>query len=639
MQENLAENSPFKISNKNLTPQQIHLSDEARIEKSTGEIVNLLDIAGVSVEVVRRNDKTIYRLPGNMTVKDLDPDKRDYVLSVIQRLHQESQKISNAPSGTTPLNTIPTPIIVPDNIQNSFLPLVNPQFPKIVPPSQNNFSSNVQINHQFSSVTPLVSNAGNPSLSQASDRNPSFSLQSAQIFAPKNSSLIAIKPRAILPITPIQINKSDTIKDLSTPLNMHIGMTHNFGVPIPDHMQTQAPIHPVPNMGAVFPNNNLHSINLKGNFINSVDYNSHSPSAFKSPISKSTPKLSKPRKNLKSQSSSKKPRFSSEGSINLNSKSVNVSMYSQNSQIRLAPNNLHSGHEKSVALETWGNNLFNRLPTLAPEVNFVGQIREKNIQITSPHPPEKKKLIHANLINDERYRQLQNLPKKSKLSLSKKENKKNIHSLMYQNDNHYKPKNKSWKNSIYQKNKQSFDYKNPCRKLLLSPKKELVKTTPKDLTFKRLITNMEDLYDLGTGVKPVDLISETISLPLSSQLASHVHSVKKKFESVLAADHSSLSLGNSTLQSPFRDLPDVIQRLLPYHIHAGIPILEDEVKNYCSFVEKSEASLINRISSIEDRINKLEIQLDTTTNLNVLALCIENARLDNMKDESIQPPP
>ncbi|OMJ17198.1 hypothetical protein AYI70_g6137, partial [Smittium culicis] len=235
MHETISGNLPLQMPGKN-TPLKIKpVSSEITNSENTDEIVGVLDIDGVAVEVVRRNDKTIYRLPGNMSVKDLDPNKRTHVIDEIQKLHLGSQKPPDFNPASQSFYNIPnniaTNVYNPSGFQN----------PQSVPTF--NFGYNYlpqsiqQLNNLSNPITPIPNLNNTFQNTQYIDTNIPVIPQTSLTTNLNQAGLIAIKPRVLLPstslssITPKISNDPSNIPQ-ATP-KMPFGLT-GYNTPIPE---------------------------------------------------------------------------------------------------------------------------------------------------------------------------------------------------------------------------------------------------------------------------------------------------------------------------------------------------------------------------------------------------------------------
>ncbi|OMJ09036.1 hypothetical protein AYI70_g11162 [Smittium culicis] len=644
MHETISGNLPLQMPGKN-TPLKIKpVSSEITNSENTDEIVGVLDIDGVAVEVVRRNDKTIYRLPGNMSVKDLDPNKRTHVIDEIQKLHLGSQKPPDFNPASQSFYNIPnniaTNVYNPSGFQN----------PQSVPTF--NFGYNYlpqsiqQLNNLPNPITPIPNLNNTFQNTQYIDTNIPVIPQTSLTTNLNQAGLIAIKPRVLLPstslssITPKISNDPSNIPQ-ATP-KMPFGLT-GYNTPIPEisPMNLQNLFPQISSDVSGFSLNPQKNIPLPNNYIPQIPQHPNPFSQFKTPKQTTTPKATRTKKSSKPLITSKKSSLSSELNNGVKDKIDSASFNPYNIQVKLAPNNINGNFHNSLN----NNNLKDMSTKLYrfPSINNFPQIPLINNQLSSGGFPISAKKISSNNINkNERFKPFESSPGKHISSPVKQPNTpKQNQQMMYKTNglftNSTSPLHiKRTLNGTpkYSKDSNNLGYINKFKNKHLKPKQDTIKKHLKKTSPQRLITDINDIFDLGSGIKPADLISDNLSKP-SNEYTEHCSNVKKKFESVLTADHSSLSRGNSTLQTPFRNLPDIIQRLLPYHVHAGVPITDDEVKNYHQFVSKSESVLISRISNIESRIKILQTTLDDKTEHDILHLCLEKQRLEFQKGDKL----
>ncbi|OMJ29352.1 hypothetical protein AYI69_g1141 [Smittium culicis] len=645
MHETISGNLPLQMPGKN-TPLKIKpISSEITVSENADEIVGVLDIDGVAVEVVRRNDKTIYRLPGNMSVKDLDPNKRSHVIDEIQKLHLGSQKQPDFNPNTQSFYNIPnnlaTNVYNPSGFQN----------PQSVPTfnyGYNYLPQNIQqLNNLPNPITSIPNLTNTFQNTQYIDSSIPIIPQTPLSSNINQAGLIAIKPRVLLPSTSLssmtpKISNDPSNVPQATP-KMPFGLA-GYTTPIPEitpmNLQNLYPQISSENNG--FSLNSQKNIPLPNNYISQISQHSNPNNQFKTPNQKITPKATKTKKSTKSLNINKKSSLSCDLNNGIKNKIDSASFNPYNIQVKLAPNNLNGNFHNPL---NNNNNLKDMSTKLHyfPSINNYPQIPLINNQLSSGgFPISAKKITSNNIIKNERFKSFESSPGKHISSPVKQPNTaKQTQQMMYKTNGLFTSssspmhiKRTSNGTPKYPKNSNSLGYINKFKSKNLKPKQDSLKKHLKKASSERLINDINDIFDLGSGIKPADLISDNLSKP-SNEYTEHCSNVKKRFESVLTADHSSLSRGNSTLQTPFRNLPDIIQRLLPYHVHAGVPITDDEVKNYHQFVSKSESVLISRISNIESRIKILQTTLDDKTELDVLHLCLEKERLEFHKGDKL----
>ncbi|KAJ2723307.1 hypothetical protein GGI07_002735 [Coemansia sp. Benny D115] len=124
---------------------------------STGgsQILRNINVAGVTVEVVRHDSTIIYRLPGNMPVSALTPEQRTRVMQEIQKIRstsntrgarptpaqqqQQQQQQPGRPAGAVPGRPPPKKSLVPaagGTSDNPRLARLHPALPSIAPRPQ-----------------------------------------------------------------------------------------------------------------------------------------------------------------------------------------------------------------------------------------------------------------------------------------------------------------------------------------------------------------------------------------------------------------------------------------------------------------------------------------------------------------------
>ncbi|PVV04748.1 hypothetical protein BB560_000739, partial [Smittium megazygosporum] len=174
-----------------LMPQQFKIPSN---DSKTSEVVTLINVSGIQIEMVQTGGKTIYRLPGKMSVNSLDPEKKIQVLKCIDKLHSDtfSKKVSTHNLNADTNKSQPT------------LPATSGSFGNGLNPAKPGLSSSYLPNN-FKYPTEnnaLNSNSVDPILAK---RVKSYDVLSAKP--------IAIRPRNTTPASKENVNKPLSVKE------------------------------------------------------------------------------------------------------------------------------------------------------------------------------------------------------------------------------------------------------------------------------------------------------------------------------------------------------------------------------------------------------------------------------------------
>ncbi|PVU98567.1 hypothetical protein BB559_001465 [Furculomyces boomerangus] len=590
--------------------------------------VTKINIDDVLIEVVEKENKTVYRLPGNMTVKDLAPEKRARVIEQIQKMHTENQKSKQ--------NSLS------NSHQNIETNLPNPNLEKKMKVTEN-YNTNKLSTNRAKSTSSLTTAENfeflaqqfptdllNPSTPNNIGLGPTlgaFTNQSKYEITPipRINSMASIKPRTILPsnipnpqysadhtnntngflphnqfsIIPLSSNSgSSTIGNPGGILNTqfiphvpHPNSLADYQTPVYQNTHTsivQALLSSFSNQltgtpggqiaGQPAPSFGFGTSNFNPQFSSGSNQKISNPSTpARVSISTNTPKRDKKNIITKKQSNFSLKSFNK---THNESKSIGIDQfYKKTNNLSNTKSNEYSGMSKKVALES------------ISKTHKAGQympihIKPNGLSSNSQNPYTKH-------FRGESSEPLATL-------------KKQIISQYEQKSILLTPT----KPSRYQKK----------YKITKKERKTLIANGL--LVAEDSVDSNVSLWDFGIGVNPI-----SFDTTKSTNFDEHLEKVNKNFSDALETDFKLVS--KSQTKHPFTNFQDTFQKLFAYHVYQGCPITQQEVDQYNEMTDKAAKNISTRFMNVQKRVENLMEQTKDTHN--VLNMQIESYRLEHAK--------
>ncbi|PVU88512.1 hypothetical protein BB561_005815 [Smittium simulii] len=518
----------------------------------TDEVVSSIDIDGIQIEMVEQGDKTIYRLPGTLTVNSLDPQKRILVLQKIEKLHNQQLKnkqqrlekklTSKSNVNLNSLRSVNSNQNFDKVKQRAFMPKNSSLTPKSKKPSLNSSLSSSASN--IYSITPGFNYT-----------NPSYTKSSSNLI----SKPIAIKPRSNANLSTTSPHDSISAESNTTPFNFYQQqMTNSFPAPVPTNTSNLV---------------NINSNQMNYNYINTPTH-----------LNPLTNNIDNHFQSFINALQSQTPHNSHQSIVqSLLSISENI-----NPNTPILPNSQFTYPIKNInGIDTKDFNQINNLAKLDPKGVLASNFFDNILSSTKVLTPNVLKYSENNL---------------KESSFSYKQNSSlGTHASNKAELNSAAGILSSKKSPIYGKrhlNLLSAKNKN-IHNLIKQTKRERQKHNLALAHGNKALGNKKTIWDFGTSVKHVDFEN----LQKSSIQLEHIQSVKRKYNDVLNADYRSCM--NPVINRPFENSNDVIQRLLPYHVYQGNPITTTEVTAYQKLIKKSANSISSKFNNLQSRINSI----------------------------------